>query len=1195
MSEELSDEQFNQIAGAAKGDVEKKVESQKKELGELEPKSESDQLNEYKLGVLNNLCTDRSFNQGDTSLIDRYKDAVRGNISEGHEGNAEKIKKLVGKACLNLGIKDPKTSAKMGKPFQVRGREKNFLTQGEINLWLHAYINSNKSKFDTKKRVAEAFTEFLNKIQAIKSEQAGGVRKEDFRKVEDSAREKVAEPYEDTEKTRGLEPSSVNEDTRPGIKPMDLSGPHISDENKKTVLGEKETKKFEMSPLEEMICNTLERRALPNFEGELDSNRLRNQLKNINITDRNVGDFLENLKGNEEFTQDDFKELVSEVLRDYKQDAISKLAMGTAVANLGIFYKKDHFEAQNGLKFKNFDDVKKIVLAIASCICIGTNEKLVKMINNYNSSIDKIKNRAEAEATEKSEKKEIDKKNVIRTTEDKDRTKTKIKAKDKKTTRDKTGESEPSADKEKETTDEKKEPSAEEGKESSSKALVPVTKETHTRSEELQDLDELRRKLIHAKDDYVNMKTQLLGFIEAKVGKDWFRESVENKFNKYQNLNYDYRNSYIILGNEKANELKLKGVDKQAKIMSTILEGYELLAEGEINKHEKKFRGTLDWLYKRYLKTNWKKKAVFGVVLAGASMLTFGTGAGFYVALGSILARRSMGFVGAYEGIKGVQSVVERRKHAKGFKKMNVRFKEFSDIQNGIQENPEKITGDGDIDEVTNLTTDLQELLFAHKISESKGRPLLTQLEYKGYRDDLEKLYAFSLRDNVRVIVDDLSKVYVSSWQKEKKAKAWRLAGAAVFTGAVSHFLGRDISRLRAAKDLAKGVAGDQVSGGVSKGGADKLDSAKVPGDMEPKIPGAPAKSGIASIGEGLKLSAPEAPVLPGEIREVAEVFKETIKPNESPLHQARKAIHEYLRGTEKLDNFTRAERIKLESDLYERIKDKVFEGKTSFKAGDVGSAVSIDRVDVDAVVGHLQERFDAAPGFRDTLNQNLSKYVSNVDWSRYEDLRFDTDAGIKAVPAAAERVTASSLGEVARFDDIKIGTAEAQTLLDHSPIASVDPNLDSLNLKFMDGTALNASLHVPDSPIEATVHNGHNMIFTTGLGKTAEASFTGGSETTDLVLDELKNKGFISDASYSELPRSFRRMLKGMSEEQMLEFYNRIRGMSVEDFIKRYNRSFSYEGKIASWMKIHIAGRYMVTRYPATDFIRNVSMFEPV
>ena len=111
--------------------------------------------------------------------------------------------------------------------------------------------------------------------------------------------------------------------------------------------------------------------------------------------------------------------------------------------------------------------------------------------------------------------------------------------------------------------------------------------------------------------------------------------------------------------------------------------------------------------------------------------------------------------------------------------------------------------------------------------------------------------------------------------------------------------------------------------------------------------------------------------------------FEYAFKPGEGPLHQARKAIAEMIAKDETLSAMPKEDRIWAETRLWQLAEEKL---KTDGKLPEIwhpGDKLGFDRSTVDQVLEETKARFGGANA--DALRGNISRYVDNVNWERYE------------------------------------------------------------------------------------------------------------------------------------------------------------------------------------------------------------------
>ena len=152
---------------------------------------------------------------------------------------------------------------------------------------------------------------------------------------------------------------------------------------------------------------------------------------------------------------------------------------------------------------------------------------------------------------------------------------------------------------------------------------------------------------------------------------------------------------------------------------------------------------------------------------------------------------------------------------------------------------------------------------------------------------------------------------------------------------------------------------------------------------------------------------------------EIPNSFEITVQAGEGPIHEARKAISEYiaLSGDEQLKGLTKAQRILAEEKLYRAVKDSLPEWK-------VGATISFDKDIIEKTLGVISEQTQEQIA---VLDKNLAPYVDNVKWARYDveisgeageqtiNRPWESDEGIRRAPSAPVDL------EKPRLDEIKL------------------------------------------------------------------------------------------------------------------------------------------------------------------------------
>jgi len=157
---------------------------------------------------------------------------------------------------------------------------------------------------------------------------------------------------------------------------------------------------------------------------------------------------------------------------------------------------------------------------------------------------------------------------------------------------------------------------------------------------------------------------------------------------------------------------------------------------------------------------------------------------------------------------------------------------------------------------------------------------------------------------------------------------------------------------------------------------------------------------------------------------EIPNSFEITVQAGEGPIHEARKAISEYIAfsGDEQLKGLTKAQRILAEEKLYRAVKDSLPKWK-------IGAVVSFDKDIIEKTLGEVsgqtQEQIAA-------LDKNLAPFIDKVKWARYDvqlsqegdafHKPWEFDEGIRHVSKAT--VTG---GELVSPDNATIAQGEAR------------------------------------------------------------------------------------------------------------------------------------------------------------------------
>lgn len=299
--------------------------------------------------------------------------------------------------------------------------------------------------------------------------------------------------------------------------------------------------------------------------------------------------------------------------------------------------------------------------------------------------------------------------------------------------------------------------------------------------------------------------------------------------------------------------------------------------------------------------------------------------------------------------------------------------------------------------------------------------------------------------------------------------------------------------------------------------------------------------------------------------------FDQVVQSGEGPIHEARKAIAEYIARSydDKLRGLSKAQRVLAEEKLYRAMKDSLPEWK-------VGAKVSFPRDTISSVLDEVKNQTETQAA---VLDKNLSPFVDRVNWDRYNVTGYEEatqsewrihkpweyDEGIKYVKKAAQEAAESG---------------GAETI--HAPAAEILQNYE---------TEMCLPPELSDTPMELAVDPGEAALLTDELKLKAEAI----KEVDPSLAQELMfaSKDAAAKAVTDSAIEKAVWFLTGLDPEE----YGAVKNLKISEAVRKtywgVNEetrwpSFREPNRLDLWRKVKLRERIMEVLKNMTEGNRN-------